>query len=123
MSAAYSFLLLERANRATFLGLEEDHGNIFRLPRDGLNWNELRKCKISHCVDPYYHQYPRFLALRQVQPGFQLGLERHVLRGNGAESGWGGVWEVIQGLELGEGGSRSEQELLGYFCIRTVRTN
>lgn len=44
----------------------------------------------SHRARPYNHEYPRLLALRQVQPRVESGGERALLGGFGEESGWGG---------------------------------
>ncbi|KFZ03909.1 hypothetical protein V502_10562 [Pseudogymnoascus sp. VKM F-4520 (FW-2644)] len=43
-----------------------------------------------HRARPYNHEYPRLLALRQVQPRVESGGERALLGWFGEESGWGG---------------------------------
>lgn len=44
----------------------------------------------SHRARPYNHEYPRLLAVRQVQPRVESGGERALLGWFGEESGWGG---------------------------------
>jgi hypothetical protein len=42
----------------------------------------------SHCFGAYGHEYPRFLAMRQVQPSERVGGERALFRFFGAKRGW-----------------------------------
>jgi hypothetical protein len=42
----------------------------------------------SHRIGAYGHEYPRFLAMRQVQPSERAGGERALFRFFGAKRGW-----------------------------------
>lgn len=49
----------------------------------------------SHRARPYDHEYPRLLALRQVQPRVESGGQRALLWGPGEESCWRGYEQVF----------------------------
>jgi hypothetical protein len=60
----------------------------------------------SHRSRPYDYEYPRLLALRQVQPSLGLCVDRCVRVGSCAESGW---WHGEQSVQQGKMISRVDE--------------